>query len=80
METSLCPYKYIFGKPKEGVHKFHILNISIYDVLSVFLAAHFISTYFKYNFYEVLIALFLIGIISHRLFCVRTTVDKLIFK
>jgi len=80
MNYSLCPYKLIFGSPGEGVHQYRILNIAVFDVLSVLIVAHFISEYTKSDFWYTLIILFLIGIIVHRLFCVRTTVDKLLFK
>ena len=40
-------------------------------------AQHFLPR--EYDFYKILIALFILGIILHRLFCVRTTIDKLLF-
>ena len=80
MNFSLCPYKLIFGVPDEGVHHFRILDIAIFDVLATVLLAKFISVYTKYDFYHILVILFIIGIIAHRLFCVRTTIDKLLFK
>lgn len=79
METSLCPYKYMFGEPNTGVHKHRILDIAIVDVLSTILLAYIISEYFNKDFREVTIALFLLGIIIHRIYCVRTTVDKILF-
>ena len=33
----------------------------------------------SYEYYQVLLGLFLLGIIMHRLFCVRTTIDKYLF-
>lgn len=80
MNLSLCPYKLIFGAPGEGVHQYRIFDIAVFDVLATILAAHFISVYFKYDFWHVLVIAFIVGIIAHRLFCVRTTVDKLLFK
>jgi len=79
MEYSLCPYKYIFGKPSTGVHQYKILNIAIVDVVSTIFGAYLISKFFKYDFKSVLLILFFLGIIFHRLFCVRTTIDKLLF-
>lgn len=35
---------------------------------------------FNIRFIIILVIIFTIGIISHRLFCVRTTIDKLLFK
>ena len=34
----------------------------------------------KYKFYQVLLGIFIVGIIAHRLFCVRSSVDKMLFK
>ena len=79
METSLCPYKYIFGEPNKGVHKYRILDIAVVDVLSTILVAYIISAYFNKDFNEVMIASFLSGIIIHRIFCLRTTIDKILF-
>jgi hypothetical protein len=77
---SLCKYKNIFGKVNEGIHSYKIFNIAIVDVLATIILAYVIYLLIpKYNFFFILICLFLIGIISHRIFCVRTTIDKLIF-
>jgi hypothetical protein len=73
----LCKYKDIFGKAGEGVHSYRIFNIAIIDVLSTVLVAYLFAP--KKYFYHVLIGLFILGIILHRLFCVRTTIDKLLF-
>ena len=74
-----CKYKDIFGKPSEGVHSIRLFNIAVIDVIMVIIGGLFIAHYFNYNKYKVIAILFLIGIISHRIFCVRTTIDKLLF-
>ena len=76
---SLCPYSEIFGRLGEGPHSYRIANIAIVDVLATLLGAFVISLFFKYNFLYVTVILFILGIILHRLFCVRTTIDKLLF-
>ena len=81
---SLCKYSTVFGIPGKGVHKYRIFNIAIVDVLATFLLAfifYYLLNYFKYKikFYLILIFLFLLGIILHRVFCVRTTIDKILF-
>ena len=76
---NLCKYKDIFGKPNTGVHSYRIFNIAIVDVLLTILVAFIIARLIKKPFWIVLLILFLLGIILHRLFCVRTTIDKLIF-
>lgn len=78
--SSLCRFKNIFGEPGKGVHSYRIFNIAIVDVLLTVLAAYIISKFTHYSFIITLIVLFLLGIISHRLFCVRTTVDNLLRK
>ena len=75
----LCKFKHFFGKPNEGVHKFRIFNIAIIDVIFVIIFAVIISTYFKIPFLYTIIGIFILGIIIHRLFCVRTTVDQILF-
>jgi len=75
----LCKYKDILGKPNEGIHKYRIFNIAIVDVLLTIFIAFIISFFSKINFFIILILLFISGIILHRIFCVRTTVDKLLF-
>lgn len=75
----LCKYKNALGKPKEGLHKYRIFNIAIIDLLLTIIVAIIISYIMKINVFIVFIILFLLGIIMHRLFCVRTTIDKLLF-
>ena len=77
----LCRYKNIFGEPNTGVHKYRLFNLAIVDVISTFLLAFAIYSYNpKYKFLHVLIIVFILGVALHRLFCVRTTIDKLLFK
>jgi hypothetical protein len=78
----LCEYKNIFGKVGEGVHSYRIFNIAVVDVVLTILLAAVIKAIFlpKLNFSTILVCLFISGIFFHRLFCVRTTVDKLLFK
>lgn len=75
----LCKYKDILGIPDQGVHKYRIFNIAIVDVILTFLLALFVSYIFIVNFWITLLLVFLLGILLHRLFCVRTTIDKLLF-
>lgn len=76
---NLCIYKDIFGKPLKGFHSIRIFNIALIDVLCVILFAKILEKYFSYNFNNSIIFLFLFGILLHRIFCVRTTIDKLLF-
>jgi hypothetical protein len=74
-----CNYKDILGKSNEGVHSIRIFNLAIIDVLFTVIAAYLISIYFSVSFFITLFLLFLLGIIFHHIFCVKTTIDKLLF-
>jgi hypothetical protein len=76
---SLCKYKNALGIPNEGIHSYRFLNVAIADVIMTIILAFFISYIFKVSFLYITISLFALGILLHRLFCVRTTVDKLLF-
>ena len=76
---SLCKYSTIFGKPKEGAHSYRLFNVAIVDVVTTVILAYVIHKLTKYKFIYILIILFILGIILHRLFCVRTTIDKILF-
>jgi hypothetical protein len=43
------------------------------------IGAYILSLIFKTPFLYTLIALFVLGIILHKIFCVRTTIDKFLF-
>jgi hypothetical protein len=75
----LCKYKNILGVPRQGPHSYRIFNIAIVDVLLTLILAYIISYIYKMSFVKTSITLFILGIILHRVFCVRTTIDKLIF-
>ncbi len=83
---SLCEYKSIFGEPNTGIHTVRIFNIAIFDVLGTIIVGILLQFFLLriFSFYIdltlVLIVLFGLGIALHRLFCVRTTIDKLLFK
>ncbi len=90
---NLCCYKNIFGKPNTGLHKYRIFNIAIVDVLLVIIAAIIITgLWYKFSqqtkkqkkkqvykvFAITLISLFILGVVVHKLFCVDTTINKLL--
>ena len=68
---NLCRYKDILGVPGEGVHSLRVFGLAIVDVLATIAVAYVMKI-------PVWLAFFL-GIILHRMFCVRTTIDKLLF-
>ena len=76
---NLCKYKHIFGEPGEGAHQYRIFNIAIVDTALTVLLAYVIAYFSGISLMYVIPGTFLLGIVAHRLFCVRTTVDKLLF-
>ena len=76
---SLCKYKDALGRPNKGIHKYRIFNIAIVDVIMTIIGAWIISWIFNFSFWITLLILFLLGIILHRIFCVKTTVDNILF-
>jgi len=78
MKNPLCKYKDIFGVPGKG-DDYRIYGIRVKDVVILFIESYLISWYFKWSFWYTLLGIFILGIIVHRLFCVRTTIDRLLF-
>lgn len=72
-------FKDIFGEPNKGVHSYRLFDVAIVDVILTIVIGFLISYLFNVSFWKTLLILFLLGIILHRLFCVRTTIDKLLF-
>lgn len=75
----LCRYKDLFGRPGEGAHAYRVFDIAAVDVSVTFVVAYLAARVFGVAFWKSLGILFIVGIITHRAFCVRTTVDKWLF-
>lgn len=80
MKNPLCKYKNMFGEANSGWRKkYRIFDISYIDVIVVLIFCGIIAWVTKYPFIFIAIVIFFLGIIAHRLFCVRTTVDRWLF-
>ena len=75
-----CKYRYIFGVEGQGAHKYRIFNIAIVDTLLTILGAWLIAYFFHLTSWKVLLVVFILGLLLHRLFCVETTLTKMIFR
>ena len=76
----LCKYRNMLGEVRKGVHSVRLFDIAVIDVLLTFASAYIICMVFpELNLPLVTVSLFGLGIVLHRLFCVRTKVDTLIF-
>ena len=76
---NLCKYRDALGIPNQGIHSYRVFDIAIVDVVFTIIAAYVISRIYKVTFLWSCIILFSLGILLHRIFCVRTTIDKIIF-
>jgi len=76
---NLCEYKDLFGSLKTGIHSYRFMDVAYMDFLVTMIIAYIISYFTKKNFIYCFIFLFILGIFLHRLFCVRTTIDKFLF-
>ncbi len=81
---TLCKYKDILGIPKQGFHKTRLFGFALYDILGTIFIAFLIAFFFYRNillkaFLIISLILFVLGIILHRIFCVNTTLNMMIF-
>jgi len=75
----LSAYKDIFGAPRTGAHSYRFMGVAVVDTVLTVLAALLLAWFFRLSFVYTLLTLFIMGILLHNLFSVRTTVDGLVF-
>jgi hypothetical protein len=77
--NDLCQYKDIFGKPNSGIRQqLRVFDISIIDALLTIVLGLILARLFKLNNFNGILIAFLLGIIFHKIFCVDTTINKLL--
>ena len=76
--TYFCQYKNIFGEVGKGIHSYRLFNIAIVDVIQTFIGAIIIAYIFNINVILVFIALMIFSVFIHYLFCVDTTLTKIV--
>jgi hypothetical protein len=69
----------IIGVPGVGIHSYRIFNIAYMDVLVVLIGSILLARIMKWNYTRTIVAMFILGIVVHRIFDVKSTVDKLLF-
>ena len=74
----LCKYKNAAGKAGSKEYT-RIFTIRIIDLVSVIVGSYLLSYMLGTSFLKTLVIIFVFGIIVHRMFCVRTAVDKMLF-
>ena len=74
----LCQYRDLLGKPGQGIHSFRVFGIAVADVVSTVFGAGLITWATGTNFFLALLGLFVLGVLLHWLFCVPTTVNRML--
>ena len=77
-----CPFKDIFGAPGTGVHSVRLFGLAIMDVVFTIVASIIIAYVAALDMRQWLLLLavfFASGIVLHRIFCVNTRLNVLIF-
>jgi len=77
--SDLCSYRNMFGAPNTGAHQYRFMGLAIVDVVLTVLVAWLLSYWAGWPLGWTVLGAFLTGIVAHRMFCVRTTVDRLLF-
>jgi len=76
---NLCPYRYFFGISGKGIHSYRFYDVAVLDVGVTLLSAIFIAYIFSFSYLWTILVVFILGILFHRMFYIRTTVDKMLF-
>jgi hypothetical protein len=81
-----CQFKNLLGEPNKGIHSLRIgegiigdNGVAVFDVVLAIALGWGIQKIFNTSFLVGLLLSILLGIVLHRLFCVDTTVDQLLF-
>lgn len=74
-----CSYSNFFGEPQKGIHSRRLLGFAVIDIIFTIIGAWGFSMILNKPFIYCLLVLFVIGIFLHRVFCVRTTIDRYLF-
>jgi uncharacterized membrane protein YcaP (DUF421 family) len=77
-EVDLCPYAKLFGERNKGFHRARLFDIAINDTIATIIGAYIISYITNYNFYIVLLLLFILGEYLHYIFGVDTKVLEIL--
>ena len=76
---TLCEYKDLFGEPGKGIREWRIFNLSIVDFIGAIILGLILSKLFNTSKIGGVFLSFILGLIFHKLFCVETTLNRLLF-
>ena len=76
---SFCKYKDMFGKPNEGIHKDRIFGLALWDVVGMIILILVIYSTTSMGIGMISVIVLLLTIALHKLFCVDTALNVMIF-
>lgn len=76
--VDLCKYKDVLGKAGSDEYT-RILTVRVMDIVTLIVGSYLIAYLFDFSFWKTLLVIFISGIVVHRMFCVRSAVDKMLF-
>lgn len=76
--VDLCKYKDVLGKAGSEEYT-RIFTVRLMDLVTLIVGSYLIAYLFDFTFWKTLFVIFISGIVVHRMFCVRSAVDKLLF-
>ena len=79
---TLSDHKDVFGAPMTGVHSIRMFGVAIVDVAFTFIAGFVLAYIFGLNLRQcclLILVLFALGVVIHRVFSVNTRVNVAIF-
>lgn len=79
MSNPLCKFRHIFGREGEGAHAYRVANIAVVDLALTVVGAWLLARWMARPFWLVFAAVMVIGVLVHRMFCVETTLTKIVF-
>ena len=74
-----CKYRDILGIPKQGFHSARLFGFAANDLIGTVVIVLAIAYFNKLNYINTLLITFLFVIFIHRLFCVNTTLNMMLF-
>lgn len=74
----LDKYKDIFGKPKQGVHKYRLFDLAIVDVFMTVVFIVLMVKYTAFSWYSVTLSVIFAMFFFHHIFGVETTTEKML--
>lgn len=77
--SMFCKYRHIFGEERKKFHSLRIFDVAIGDVVGTIIIGVLIAHIFQINTLITCFGLFVVAIFLHRLFCVKTRINTILF-